>query len=70
MQIRDRADIPMGGLAELRQRYHARELALFSSVLCDDFRDDSDIDTIGSDRNARPRAAPRRPRSVAPYSGE
>ena len=46
MQIRDRLDIPMDELAALCRRYHVRELALFGSVLRDDFRDDSDIDVL------------------------
>ena len=39
-------EIPMEQLAELCQRYHVRELALFGSVLRDDFRVDSDIDVL------------------------
>ena len=46
MQIRDRLDIPMDELAALCRRYRVRELALFGSVLRDDFRDDSDIDVL------------------------
>lgn len=46
MQIPDRLDIPMDELAALCRRYHVRELALFGSVLRDDFRDDSDIDVL------------------------
>lgn len=46
MQIRDRIDIPMTELAALCRRYHVRELALFGSVLRDDFRADSDIDVL------------------------
>jgi predicted nucleotidyltransferase len=38
--------IPMDQLAELCRRYHVRELALFGSVLRDDFRPDSDIDVL------------------------
>ena len=41
-----RIDIPVEALAELCRRYHVRELALFGSVLRDDFRDDSDIDVL------------------------
>jgi len=46
MQIRDRLNIPLNELAALCQRYHVRELALFGSVLRDDFRDDSDVDVL------------------------
>jgi predicted nucleotidyltransferase len=46
MQARERIDIPMDALADLCRRYHVRELALFGSVLRDDFRDDSDIDIL------------------------
>ena len=46
MQTRVGIDIPMGALEELCRRYHVRELALFGSVLRDDFREDSDIDVL------------------------
>lgn len=46
MLSRDRVNIPMEALAELCRRYHMRELALFGSVLRDDFADDSDIDIL------------------------
>lgn len=46
MQIRDRLNIPMDELDALCRRYHVRELALFGSVLRDDFREDSDIDVL------------------------
>lgn len=46
MLVRDRIEIPDETLAELCRRYHVRELALFGSVLRDDFRDDSDIDVL------------------------
>ncbi|MDQ3549820.1 MAG: nucleotidyltransferase domain-containing protein [Chloroflexota bacterium] len=36
----------MEALAELCRRYHVRELALFGSILRDDFRDDSDVDML------------------------
>jgi predicted nucleotidyltransferase len=39
-------EIPMDQLAALCRRYHVRELALFGSVLRDDFRPDSDIDVL------------------------
>jgi predicted nucleotidyltransferase len=38
--------ISMDQLAALCRRYHVRELALFGSVLRDDFRPDSDIDVL------------------------
>lgn len=38
--------IPIDELAELCRRYYVRELALFGSVLRDDFREDSDIDIL------------------------
>lgn len=33
-------------LAEICRRYHVRELALFGSILRDDYRDESDIDVL------------------------
>lgn len=44
--VRGRIALPMDALADLCRRYHVRELALFGSVLRDDFRDDSDIDVL------------------------
>jgi uncharacterized protein len=38
--------IPEQQLAELCRRYHVRELALFGSVLRDDFGPDSDVDVL------------------------
>jgi uncharacterized protein len=46
MQTRARIDIPLEALASLCSRYQVRELALFGSVLRDDFREDSDIDIL------------------------
>ena len=46
MLVRNRIEIPDEALAELCRRYHVRELALFGSVLRDDFRPDSDIDVL------------------------
>ena len=46
VNIRDRIDIPTEALAELCRRYHVQELALFGSILRDDFRNDSDIDIL------------------------
>lgn len=38
--------VPHEELAEICRRYHVRELALFGSVLRDDFGEDSDIDVL------------------------
>ena len=38
--------IPNSTLEQLCQKYHIRKLALFGSVLRDDFRPDSDIDIL------------------------
>ena len=38
--------IPRKQLAELCRRYHVRRMALFGSVLRDDFRPDSDVDVL------------------------
>jgi predicted nucleotidyltransferase len=46
MITRYRINVPMQELVDLCHRYHVRELALFGSVLRDDFRDDSDIDVL------------------------
>ena len=43
---RSRIPIPVEQVAELCQQYHIRWLALFGSVLRDDFRPDSDIDVL------------------------
>lgn len=39
-------ELPKDKIAELCQQYHIRKLALFGSVLRDDFRPDSDIDVL------------------------
>ena len=39
-------EVPEKELAELCRRYYVRELALFGSVLRDDFRPDSDVDVL------------------------
>lgn len=39
-------DIPQQELAALCQRHHIKKLALFGSVLRDDFRPDSDVDVL------------------------
>jgi len=46
MVVRDRISIPEYVLAEFCRRNHVQELALFGSVLRDDFRGDSDIDVL------------------------
>jgi predicted nucleotidyltransferase len=38
--------IPRAPLAEFCQRHHIQRLALFGSVLRDDFRPDSDVDVL------------------------
>ena len=43
---RHKIAIPMDQLADICRRYQVRELALFGSVVRDDFRDDSDIDVL------------------------
>ena len=46
MVLQDRINVADEALAELCRRHHVRELALFGSVLRDDFRADSDIDML------------------------
>lgn len=46
MVVLDRIAIPDEELEELCRRYQVRELALFGSVLRDDFRSDSDVDVL------------------------
>jgi predicted nucleotidyltransferase len=41
-----RIDIPKDRIADFCRRNHIRRLALFGSVLRDDFRPDSDIDVL------------------------
>jgi uncharacterized protein len=43
---RRRIDIPHDKIAEFCQRHRIKKLALFGSVLRDDFREDSDIDVL------------------------
>jgi predicted nucleotidyltransferase len=38
--------IPVDEIAAFCEKHHIRKLALFGSVLRDDFRDDSDIDVL------------------------
>ena len=41
-----RIDLPLDRLAEICRRYHVRRLALFGSVLRDDFGPESDVDIL------------------------
>jgi len=41
-----RLDIPQAAIAEFCRRNHIRRLALFGSVLRDDFRPESDVDAL------------------------
>jgi predicted nucleotidyltransferase len=41
-----RIDIPYAEVADFCVRHHIRKLALFGSVLRDDFDDDSDVDVL------------------------
>jgi len=41
-----RLRLPLEGIAEFSRRNHIRRLALFGSVLRDDFRPDSDVDIL------------------------
>ena len=43
---RARIDVPREQIAEFCRRRHIRRLALFGSVLRDDFRPDSDVDVL------------------------
>lgn len=45
MQLRN-IDLPLTEIQNTCQRWHIRELALFGSVLREDFRSDSDIDIL------------------------
>jgi predicted nucleotidyltransferase len=44
-------DIPMDKIADFCRRWNIAELALFGSVLREDFRPDSDIDVLVSCAN-------------------
>jgi uncharacterized protein with HEPN domain/predicted nucleotidyltransferase len=46
MKLRDGIECDDARLADICRRYHVRELALFGSVLRDDFRADSDVDVL------------------------
>lgn len=43
---RQNIEIPKDKIAEFCRRHHIRKLALFGSVLRDDFRPDSDVDVL------------------------
>jgi len=43
---RAKIEIPKGRVAEFCRRHHIRKLALFGSVLRDDFRPQSDVDVL------------------------
>ena len=45
---RARIDIPKDKIAEFCRKWHITELALFGSVLREDFRPDSDVDVLVS----------------------
>ncbi|CAN5831166.1 nucleotidyltransferase [soil metagenome] len=46
MLVHNHIEIDEEKLAAICRRYHVRELALFGSILRNDFRDDSDIDVL------------------------
>jgi uncharacterized protein len=46
VMTRARIKIPHANIADFCQRHHIHRLALFGSVLRDDFRPDSDIDVL------------------------
>lgn len=63
MRVHDRIEIDEEKLAEICRRYQVRELALFGSVLRDDFREDSDADILVEyEPDARRAARALRPR--------
>jgi uncharacterized protein len=43
---RARIEIPQAEIEAFCRKHHIRRLALFGSVLCDDFTDESDIDVL------------------------
>ncbi|MDM8527739.1 nucleotidyltransferase family protein [Anaerolineales bacterium HSG24] len=45
-KLQPKIPIPVYKIATLCQRYQVREMALFGSVLRDDFRPDSDVDIL------------------------
>lgn len=46
LDIPMRIEIPQDQIASLCRKYHVEELAVFGSVLRDDFRPDSDVDFL------------------------
>lgn len=44
--LRIKIDIPKRELSDFCQRYQVKQLALFGSVLNDNFREDSDVDVL------------------------
>lgn len=46
MGARVQIDVPKSEIAAFCRRHHIRKLALFGSVLRDDFRSDSDVDVV------------------------
>ncbi len=46
MTTKARLQLPQGQLAEFCRKWGIRELALFGSVLREDFRSDSDVDVL------------------------
>lgn len=46
MQAQIRVPVPMEAVADFCRRHRVRELALFGSVLRDDFTDQSDVDVL------------------------
>jgi hypothetical protein len=46
MPMSPQIDLPAGQIADFCQRHHIRKLALFGSVLRDDFGPDSDADVL------------------------
>lgn len=46
--VNARISVPHRQLTDFGQRWHIQELALFGSVLREDFRDDSDVDVLVS----------------------
>lgn len=46
LQAEPQMPVPLAQVAAVCQRYHIRTLALFGSVLREDFADDSDVDVL------------------------
>ncbi len=44
--VAPRIPLPLDRIADVCRRYHVRRIALFGSILRDDFRPDSDIDLL------------------------